>query len=57
MAPGRIWRKSSYSTANGSGDCVEVSVARVVLVRDTKNASGGRLAFSPPAWRALLNWL
>jgi hypothetical protein len=57
MAPERIWRKSSYSTANGSGDCVEVSLAQDALVRDTKNASGDALAFSTPAWRALLDWL
>ncbi|MFD5830155.1 DUF397 domain-containing protein [Lentzea sp. NPDC060358] len=53
----RIWRKSSYSTANGSGDCVEVSLSHDALVRDTKNASGDALAFSLPAWRALLNSL
>ncbi|MFD9698487.1 DUF397 domain-containing protein [Lentzea sp. NPDC059081] len=57
MAAQRIWRKSSYSTANGSGDCVEVSLAHNALVRDTKNASGDALAFSTSAWRALLNWL
>ncbi|HUQ56706.1 DUF397 domain-containing protein [Lentzea sp.] len=57
MAPERIWRKSSYSTANGSGDCVEVSLAQDALVRDTKNASPEVLAFSATAWRALINWL
>ncbi|HEX7308465.1 DUF397 domain-containing protein [Lentzea sp.] len=34
-----------------------MSLAHDALVRDTKNASGDRLAFSTPAWRALLNWL
>ncbi len=57
MAPERIWRKSTHSTANGSGDCVEVSLAQDALVRDTKNASGDVLAFSAPAWRALVSWL
>ncbi|GAA3689112.1 hypothetical protein GCM10022267_89870 [Lentzea roselyniae] len=53
----RTWRKSTYSSANGSGNCVEVSLAQDALVRDTKNASGDVLAFSTPAWRALINWL
>jgi hypothetical protein len=57
MAPERTWRKSSYSSGNGSGNCVEVSLAQDALVRDTKNASGGVLAFSTPAWRALINSL
>lgn len=56
MTPARIWRKSTYSTANGSGDCVEVSRAQDALVRDSKNASDV-LAFSAPAWTALVSWL
>ncbi|MCG8925339.1 DUF397 domain-containing protein [Lentzea sp. CC55] len=36
---------------------MEVSLAQDVLVRDTKNASGDVLAFSTPAWRALLSSL
>ncbi|MFC3896992.1 DUF397 domain-containing protein [Lentzea rhizosphaerae] len=57
MAPERTWRKSSYSSGNGSGNCVEVSLAQDALVRDTKNASGDVLAFSAAAWRALINSL
>ncbi|SFR22522.1 protein of unknown function [Lentzea waywayandensis] len=53
----RTWRKSSYSGGSGSGNCVEVSLAQDALVRDTKNASGAVLAFSTPAWRALINSL
>ncbi|MDX3662629.1 DUF397 domain-containing protein [Streptomyces sp. ID05-26A] len=53
----RTWRKSSYSGGNGSGNCVEVSLAQNTLVRDTKNASGPVLAFSTSAWRALLSSL
>ena len=53
----RTWRKSSYSGGSGSGNCVEVSLAPITLVRDTKNASGPVLAFSTPAWRALLKSL
>ena len=53
----RTWRKSSYSGGSGSGNCVEVSLAKDALVRDTKNASGDVLAFSTTSWRALVTWL
>lgn len=57
MTQERIWRKSTFSSANGSGDCVEVSLAHDALVRDSKNATGDALAFSVPAWTALVDWL
>ncbi|MGW4212989.1 DUF397 domain-containing protein [Lentzea sp. NPDC004789] len=57
MSAERTWRKSSYSNGGTAQSCVEVSLAQDALVRDTKNASGGVLAFSTAAWRALLNWL
>jgi len=44
------WRKSSRSGNNG-GQCVEVAASVRVLVRDSKNPDGGRLAFTPQAWR------
>jgi Domain of unknown function (DUF397) len=45
-----IWRKSTYSNANG-GNCVETaSHSGVILVRDTTNRDGGTLAFNPEAW-------
>jgi hypothetical protein len=45
------WRKSSYSTNEGT-DCVEVAFAsESVGVRDSKNTTP-RLAFSRAAWRA-----
>ena len=45
------WRTSSY-TGNGGGNCVEVGdVARMILVRDTKNRTGAVLRFTPGAWR------
>ena len=44
------WRKSTYSGGNG-GQCVEVAASGRVLVRDSKNPDGGRLAFTPQAWR------
>jgi hypothetical protein len=50
---GVVWRKSSFSEPNG-GNCVEIGpTADAVLVRDTKNRSGGTLAFADTAWRSL----
>jgi hypothetical protein len=44
------WHKSSYSGSNG-GQCIEVAAPGRVLVRDSKNPGGARLAFSAQAWR------
>jgi hypothetical protein len=57
MTAERTWRKSTYSDGGAPESCVEVSLAEDALVRDTKNASGDVLAFSTPAWRALINSL
>lgn len=57
MTRERTWRKSSHSNGDGNGECVEVSLAHDALVRDSKNASGGVLAFSAPAWHDLVSWL
>jgi len=47
---GQTWRTASY-TGNGGGNCVEVGDgAGVIVVRDTKDRSGGTLAFSSEAW-------
>lgn len=48
---GVMWRKPSYSGANG-GNCVEISSADKVLVRDSKDPDGSRLAFGREAWEA-----
>jgi hypothetical protein len=46
------WRRSSYSGANG-GNCVEVADGRgAVLVRDSKDPAGSRLAFGLAMWEA-----
>lgn len=46
------WRKASYSS-NGGAECVEVADATsVVLVRDSKNPEGSKLAFGTNAWKA-----
>jgi hypothetical protein len=44
------WQKSSYSGSNG-GQYIEVAASGRVLVRDSKNSDGGRLAFSAQVWR------
>jgi Domain of unknown function (DUF397) len=49
------WRKASYSGSNGN--CVEVGVKSttagdLVLVRDTKDRSGGVLAFTIAEWES-----
>lgn len=47
------WRKSSYSSHNGS--CVEVAVADLsVGVRDSKNISAGHLTLVNAGWRHFL---
>jgi hypothetical protein len=46
------WRKSSYS-GSGGGNCIEVANApATVLVRDSKDPDGPRLAFGPHTWAA-----
>ncbi|HEX7302281.1 DUF397 domain-containing protein [Lentzea sp.] len=57
MTQDRTWHKSSYSGGAEDSNCVEVSLAHNALVRDSKNASGDVLAFSSPAWAALLRSL
>jgi hypothetical protein len=67
-----IWRKSSYSTANGDcvevgwrtssysangGNCVEVATGASVLIRDTKDREGGTLTAPATTWRELLSRL
>lgn len=50
---GAMWRKSSYSSANG-GACVEVAgnLPGMVAVRDSKAPAGPVLAFTHAAWRS-----
>ncbi|MEF9905541.1 DUF397 domain-containing protein [Streptomyces sp. P9-A2] len=48
------WIKSSYSTADGPS-CVEVAaVPDQILVRDSKNPHGPRLALTPTTWATFL---
>ncbi|MFC8141611.1 DUF397 domain-containing protein [Streptomyces paradoxus] len=46
------WFKSSYSSNDGP-DCVEVAISTAqpaILLRDSKNKNGARLAFTGGAW-------
>jgi hypothetical protein len=49
------WRTATRSSNNG-GDCVEVAdnLPGRVLVRDSKDRTGGLLSFTPAAWRAFV---
>ncbi|GAA3444485.1 DUF397 domain-containing protein [Planomonospora venezuelensis] len=50
---GPVWRKSSYSTEQEFGTCVEVAELGDLLgVRDSKNASGPHLIFTRESWSA-----
>ncbi|MBQ1025870.1 DUF397 domain-containing protein [Micromonospora sp. C95] len=49
------WRTATRSSNNG-GNCVEVAdnLPGRVLVRDSKDRTGGTLAFTPTAWGAFV---
>ncbi|PRX98096.1 DUF397 domain-containing protein [Allonocardiopsis opalescens] len=50
-----IWRKSSYSSANG-GDCVEVAeLAEGRAVRDSKHPDQPHLMISGSDWNAFIH--
>jgi Domain of unknown function (DUF397) len=44
------WRKLSYSGGEG-GNCVEVTAAGEVVIRDTQNRQGPVLTVPARAWR------
>ena len=47
-----VWRKSSFSA---NGDCIEVAIQNgSVLIRDTKNRSGGTISASSSAWQEFI---
>jgi hypothetical protein len=51
---GAVWRRSSFCQG-ADQTCVDVAFTRAeVLVRDSKDPSGARLAFSGEEWRVFL---
>ncbi|MEV8395128.1 MULTISPECIES: DUF397 domain-containing protein [unclassified Streptomyces] len=48
------FRKSSYSSGDPHGECVEVAlnVPGTVAVRDSKDSAGPVLLLAPAAWEA-----
>ncbi|WP_081240106.1 DUF397 domain-containing protein [Streptomyces viridosporus] len=54
-ADGKLeWIKSSHSSDDGPS-CVEVATTpATILVRDSKNPNGPRLALAPTTWTAFL---
>jgi hypothetical protein len=49
------WRKSSHSSGDQGGGCVEVAPMRdAIAIRDSKDPEGPRLTVTPATWRALL---
>lgn len=50
-----IWRRSSYTGANGE-NCVEVARAgKQIATRDSKNPTGPRLRFNRREWASFLD--
>jgi hypothetical protein len=51
-----MWVKSSYTGARGN--CVEVAtLPETIMVRDSKDAGGPALRFTPDAWRQFTDGL
>ncbi|MFF9816459.1 DUF397 domain-containing protein [Streptomyces sp. NPDC014006] len=52
------WFKSSYSSSNEPGECVEVAGTSVAVhVRDSKTPDTAQVAVAPRAWAAFLGAL
>jgi hypothetical protein len=52
----QAWRTSSYTSAGGN--CVEVGDANhAILVRDSKDRTGGTLTFPASTWQSFTNSL
>lgn len=50
-----VWRKSSYSTEQEFGTCVEVAeLGEQLGVRDSKNPGQPHLTFSRESWSAFV---
>ncbi|MGW7525295.1 DUF397 domain-containing protein [Streptomyces sp. NPDC054783] len=45
------WFKSSYSSSNEPGDCLEVAPTPTIIhIRDSKNTDGPQLVLTQEAW-------
>jgi hypothetical protein len=56
MSQPPTWRKSSYSTEQDLGTCVEVArLDGAIGVRDSKNPTGPHLTFTLASWAAFVN--
>jgi hypothetical protein len=57
MAHEPAWRVATYTGANG-GDCVEVGdTDHAILIRDSKDRTGGTLTFTAATWQTFTNSL
>jgi hypothetical protein len=53
---GLRWCKSSASSSGGDSNCVEITWSGgVVLVRNSRDRAGGRLAVPADSWAAFLS--
>lgn len=53
---GAVWRKSSWSSGGGDGDCVEIAILTdAVMVRDSQRPDGPILTFARTEWQAFLD--
>jgi Domain of unknown function (DUF397) len=53
-----VWRKSTASGSSDSGGCLEVALMPdLVLVRDSKQATGPDLTFASSVWTAFVDTL
>ncbi|HEY9441116.1 MAG TPA: DUF397 domain-containing protein [Streptomyces sp.] len=51
------WFKSSYSSSGDGNDCVEVAATPgTIRVRDSKDACGQQLGFTPTTWAAFVTY-
>lgn len=54
ISPVLNWRKAMHSISNGA--CVEVAdTGARVLVRDSVNPSGVKIAYAPSAWKGFVD--
>ncbi|MEV7016749.1 DUF397 domain-containing protein [Streptomyces sp. NPDC093991] len=52
------WFKSSHSGGNDGNSCVELALTPgTVHVRDSKNATGPRITFTPDTWAAFVPYV